>query len=159
MNVESSQNLENFRPMVENDLENVLYIENTVYDFPWSQTIFFDCLQVEHSCWVLLNKKADIDAYGVMSVNSEEGHILNLCVHPQAQGMGIGKNFLHYFLGIAKQAKVDTVFLEVRPSNNVARLLYANSGFNEIGLRRDYYPARNGREDAIIMAYALQDCN
>ena len=146
-----------FRPMTEDDIDEILGIENAVYDFPWSKTIFSDCLRVGYCCWVWLNKAGVIDAYGVMSVAVGECHILNLCVHPQAQGMGIGREFLHYLLGIAKQHKSESAFLEVRPSNNIAKQLYLNSGFNEVGMRRDYYPAKTGREDAIIMARELGD--
>lgn len=141
--------------MDEMDLDQVLVIEQLVYDFPWSRTIFNDCLRVGYCCWVLVNQTGDIDAYGVMSVAVGESHILNLCVHPQAQGMGNGQKLLDYLLTIAVQHHADTAFLEVRPSNEVARQLYLNAGFNEVGMRREYYPARHGREDAIIMACSL----
>jgi [ribosomal protein S18]-alanine N-acetyltransferase len=151
------QELISFRPMTEDDLEEILQIENAVYDFPWSQTIFNDCLRVGYCCWVFLNEAGGIDAYGIMSVAAGECHILNLCVHPQAQGMGVGKRFLNFLLEIAIKHRADAAFLEVRPTNNIARQMYSNSGFNEVGMRRKYYPARGGREDAIIMARALID--
>ena len=151
------QDLFTYRPMTEADLDYVLPIENAVYDFPWSRSIFNDCLRVGYCCWVLLNRTGDIDAYGIMSVAAGECHILNLCVHPQAQGLGVGKRFLHYLLDISKKHRADTAFLEVRPSNNIARQLYAKSGFNEVGMRRNYYPSKKGREDAIIMARTLTD--
>ena len=90
-----------------------------------------------------------------MSVASGECHILNLCIQPQAQGIGLGGRLLEYLLDVARMHSADTAFLEVRPSNDTAKNLYLNSGFNEVGMRRNYYPARDGREDAIIMAYSL----
>ena len=144
-----------FRPMSEDDLSGVLKIENAVYDFPWSRTIFKDCLRVGYSCWVLEHEHLGLTAYGIMSVAAGESHILNLCVNPDAQGMGNGSKLLHYLMDIAAKHGSDTIFLEVRPSNHIARELYRNTGFNEVGMRRDYYPSRKGREDAIIMARSL----
>ncbi|MGY8814073.1 MAG: ribosomal protein S18-alanine N-acetyltransferase [Gammaproteobacteria bacterium] len=146
-----------FRPMTEDDLEEILLIENIVYDFPWNKTIFNDCLRVGYSCWVILNYRNEIDAYGIMSVAAGECHILNLCVHPQTQGIGLGKKLLYKLLLVAKKHHADTAFLEVRPSNKIAITLYSNSGFNEVGMRRNYYPAKHGREDAIIMAAIIND--
>ena len=151
------QLITNFRPMTDMDLDEVLEIENVIYNFPWSQVIFHDCLRVGYCCWVMENKCGDIEGYGVMSVASGECHILNLCVQPQAQGIGLGGRLLEYLLDVARMHGADTAFLEVRPSNEIAKNLYLNSGFNEVGMRRDYYPARDGREDAIIMAYSLRE--
>jgi ribosomal-protein-alanine N-acetyltransferase len=92
-----------------------------------------------------------------MSVAAGECHILNLCVHPQAQGNGLGKKLLTKLLLVARKHHADTAFLEVRPSNKIAITLYSNSGFNEVGMRRNYYPAKHGREDAIIMAAIIND--
>ena len=94
-------------------------------------------------------------AYAVMSIAVQECHILNICVDPDLQGHGIGRRFLQELLIIAKARKADTVFLEVRPSNVAALSLYFSEGFNEIGTRRDYYPASVGREDAVILAKSL----
>ncbi len=147
--------LQDFRPMLEDDLNDVLAIEQAVYEFPWSRTIFMDCLRVGYCCWVL-EKHGFLDGYGIMSVAAGECHILNLCVHPRSQGGGTGTRLLDYLLEVAVNHAADTAFLEVRPSNEIARRLYLKSGFNEVGMRRAYYPARNGREDAVIMARSLQ---
>lgn len=144
----------NFRPMQESDLDYVLQIENIAYEFPWTRTIFRDCLRVGYCCW-LLESNGVTAGYGVMSVATGESHILNLCIDPQLQGMGLGHTLLHFLLDVARKHKADTTFLEVRPSNDKAKLMYINSGFVEVGSRRDYYPAANGREDAIIMAKNL----
>lgn len=141
--------------MIENDLDDVLVIEGLVYNFPWSRTIFTDCLRVGYCSWILQTRNTEIDAYGIMSVAVGECHILNLCVHPRSQQMGFGSNLLHHLLEVARKHNANVAFLEVRPSNNAARHLYTNAGFNEVGLRRDYYPATSGREDAIILARSI----
>ena len=144
----------NFRPMVDGDLPGVLAIEKTAYEFPWSQIIFQDCLRVGYCSWVL-EQKQSIIGYGVMSVGVGECHILNLCVQPQSQRLGYGRTILDYLLDLAIKHDAEVAFLEVRPSNNAAKRLYASAGFNEVGVRRNYYPARFGREDAVIMARSL----
>lgn len=144
----------NFRPMDEQDLDAVLAIEKVAYDFPWSRVIFRDCLRVGYCCWVM-ERDGVVDGYSVMSVAVGESHILNLCVNPGSHGKGYGAVLLEFMLEIARKHEADTAFLEVRPSNGAAKRLYGQAGFDEVGLRRDYYPARFGREDAIIMARSL----
>lgn len=149
------QPLANFRPMQEQDLENIISIESSAYTHPWSMMIFQDCLRVGYCCWVL-ERDDQIDAYGVMSVAAGECHILNLCVRPEFQNNGFGTMMLEYLLQLAQEHGADTAFLEVRPSNEHARNLYKHAGFHEVGMRRNYYPAEFGREDAIILARSLQ---
>ena len=143
-----------FRPMVEDDLSRVLTIEESAYDFPWSRMIFQDCLHVGYCSWVL-ERQWTIIGYGVMSVSAGECHLLNLCVQPQSQRSGYGEMILDHLLDLAVKHDAEVAFLEVRPSNAAAKQLYTRAGFNEVGVRRNYYPARIGREDAVIMARSL----
>jgi ribosomal-protein-alanine N-acetyltransferase len=143
-----------FRPMLESDIKAVHAVETAAYEFPWSRVIFQDCLRVGYCCWVMERDRV-VAGYGVMAVAVGESHILNLCVHPVAQNLGLGRSLLDYLLDVARRHKADCAYLEVRPSNIPARRLYARAGFEEVGMRRNYYPARLGREDAIIMAKSL----
>src|SRR5690606_1063699 len=140
--------------MQEADIPAVLAIETAAYDFPWSRVIFQDCLRVGYCCWVV-ERGLELAGYGVMSVSVAESHILNLCIRPEQQRAGLGRTLLGHLLGIARKHKAESAFLEVRPSNLPARRLYTRMGFEEVGMRRNYYPARLGREDAIIMARSL----
>ncbi|NNE38911.1 MAG: ribosomal protein S18-alanine N-acetyltransferase [Gammaproteobacteria bacterium] len=149
------QELFSFRPMIESDIDDVLVIEDQVYNYPWSRKIFLDCLRVGYCSWVLQSGHECIDAYGIMSVAVGECHILNLCVHPRSQRRGFGNSLLSHMLDAARKYNANIAFLEVRPSNQAARQLYLDAGFNDVGMRRDYYPAQGGREDAIIMARTL----
>ena len=142
------------RPMIEQDVISIISIENDAYDFPWSKTIFHDCLRVGHSCWVIESNK-NLIGYGIMLITSDESHILNLCVHPDYQSRGIGKQLLDHFLALSKRQNMQRIFLEVRPTNFKAISLYLSMGFNEIGKRRNYYPTKIGREDALILAKTL----
>ena len=142
------------RPMKDNDLGEILEIEFSAYTHPWSEVIFQDCLRVGYCCWVMI-KNFEIIAYGVMSIGAGECHILNLCVKPDMQNNGYGGLMLDHLLGIARSHHADVAFLEVRPSNEFAIKLYQRAGFDEVGMRRNYYPAIIGREDAIILARSL----
>jgi ribosomal-protein-alanine N-acetyltransferase len=140
--------------MQETDIRPVHAVETAAYEFPWSRVIFQDCLRVGYCCWVMERERA-VAGYGVMAVAVGESHILNLCVHPAQQNMGLGRSLLEYLLDVSRGHRAECAYLEVRPSNAAARRLYKRAGFEEVGMRRNYYPARLGREDAIIMAKSL----
>jgi len=142
------------RPMRESDIVAVLDIEREAYAFPWSEGIFRDCLRAGYCCWVV-HLHGDVQAYGIMQVGAGESHVLNLCVRGRCQGQGLGRALLTHLLDVATRHRADTVLLEVRPTNRVALALYESMGFNEVGVRRGYYPGRNGREDALILARSL----
>ena len=142
------------RPLTGSDLDAIMEIEVRAYDFPWTQGIFRDCLRVGYCCWCYENDEM-IQAYGVMSAAAGESHILNLTVRPESQRQGIGSRLLKHFRQLARRHGADTLMLEVRPSNLNAISLYEKLGFNEIGVRRNYYPAENGREDALLLALNL----
>lgn len=142
------------RPMRENDLDAVIAIEQRAYPFPWTRGIFRDCLRADYPAWVL-QLDGGVIGYGVLSIAADEAHILNLCTDPDAQGRGHGRRLLRSLLQIARGRGVRRMFLEVRPSNPHAIALYHDEGFNEIGRRPRYYPAKDGREDALVMAMEL----
>ena len=143
-----------FRPMLDWDLEAIMDIELQAYEFAWSKGVFRDCLRTGYCCWVYEEGEV-IQTYGVMSFGGPEAHILNLCVRPENQGRGLGGKMLRQLLGLARSRRVDTVLLEVRPSNHAALGLYRSFGFVEIGAQAGYYPARKGREDALILGLDL----
>lgn len=143
------------RPMSQEDLDDIMSIESVIYDFPWTRQIFKDCLRVGYLCQVI-EVDSHIVGYCIMSVGASEAHVLNLCVSENYRRIGLGQKLLSHMLVMAKHKNVGTVFLEVRPSNQVALALYDKLGFNQIGIRNDYYPAKVGREDAVILAKSLE---
>ncbi|MBI3546110.1 MAG: ribosomal protein S18-alanine N-acetyltransferase [Gammaproteobacteria bacterium] len=142
------------RPMTGLDLAAVMETENTVYEFPWTLPIFRDCLRVGCQCYVYESDQG-IVGHGIMSVAVGECHILNICIHPKYQRRGLGEGMVYFLLDMAKLKKARVALLEVRASNSAAYQLYTKIGFDEVGLRKNYYPARQGREDAIILAKDL----
>lgn len=143
-----------FRSINEADLPAIMEIELQAYPYPWTQGILRDCIRIGYSCYLYEVDKRVL-AYGVMSVAAGEAHVLNLCVRPEIQSQGLGTKMLKHLISLARRQGADTLLLEVRPSNLAALKLYQNMGFNEVGSRKNYYPAEQGREDALIFALAL----
>jgi len=144
------------RPMRDADVAEVIGIERASYQFPWTEGIFHDCLRVEYLCRVAVQGQR-ITGYAVMSMGAGEAHILNLCVREDHRRMGVGRALIRYLLEQAEDAGMVEAFLEVRPSNAVAMVLYESLGFQQIGTRRGYYQALGGREDAAVLRLRLGD--
>jgi [ribosomal protein S18]-alanine N-acetyltransferase len=143
-----------FRLMQMDDLDAIMAIEPQIYPYPWTRGNFSDSLSSGYSAWVLmLNGK--IIGYALMMLVLDEAHLLNLSVSKPYQKQGLGRTLLEYMVSIAKNNQMANMFLEVRPSNISATALYENMGFNEMAVRRGYYPSANGREDAVLMGLAL----
>lgn len=140
--------------MRQEDLDRVMAIEAVAYPYPWTRGIFSDCLRVGYCCWVL-DIAGVVGGYGVMSMGVGEAHILNVCVAPEYQCRGHGRALIEHLVGLARRHEAEMCLLEVRPSNLAAVNLYHGCGFNEVGLRKNYYPDENGREDALILARSL----
>lgn len=143
------------RFMRPDDLSAVIAIEQGSYDFPWSKGIFLDCLRMGYSCWVVVDRVGEILGYSLMSVAVEEAHILNICTSPNHRREGVASFLLEHLIGVARRTESKAVFLEVRPSNDGAVSLYYGFGFGRVGLRRNYYPAPHGREDALVLSLEL----
>lgn len=141
------------RKMLEGDIDSVYAIEKLCHTHPWSKKQFLSSIRSHHHCLVVENNSVII-AYAIVSVVLREAELLNITVGSDVQGKGVGKAFLQA-LCTGFSSIADTFFLEVRESNTPAINLYQVLNFNEVGVRPNYYPAKNGREDAIIMAKIL----
>ena len=144
-----------FRPMNLTDVPNVIAVERASYPFPWSEGVFRDCIRVGYLCRVV-DVDGEVGGYGIMSYGAGEAHILNICVRSDLRGQGIGRRLMHFLIERARAAQMQDVFLEVRPSNPVAIALYASLGFTRIGIRKAYYQAAGGREDALVYKLSLR---
>jgi [ribosomal protein S18]-alanine N-acetyltransferase len=136
------------------DLPLVVPLENAAYDFPWTEAIFRDCFQAGYT-GLALECGEEFLGYGMLCAAAGEAHILNVVIAPAARGLGLGKKLVQRLLDQARWHRVDRVLLEVRESNVAARSLYAKLKFQEVGRRKAYYPGRQMREDAIVMALTL----
>ena len=136
------------------DVEAVADIERAAYEFPWTPGMFADCIGSGHECWVA-REGAEILGYAILAAGAGEAHLLNVCVRPTRRRRGHGTALVRHMIDRAAGCNARTLFLEVRPSNTAARRMYEDLGFREVGRRRNYYPAAEGREDAEILALSL----
>ena len=143
-----------FRPMCLEDLETVMATEHQIYPFPWTFGNFRDSLSAGYSCWVYEHEGLMI-GYGVMMLAAGEAHLLNLGIAQEWQRQGMGRKLLQHLIKVAREYHAEIMFLEVRPSNIAAIRLYEDTGFNEMAVRKSYYPSHNGREDAVLMGMSL----
>lgn len=143
------------RPLLASDLDTVFAIEQKAHAAPWSRTSFEGALQ-HGNYMVVLEEAHKILAFAVVQFVVDEAHLLDITVDPAYQGKGLGRYLLQHILDYAEAAEASTMFLEVRVSNESAQHLYRNMGFNELGVRKNYYPKLGGgREDAVLMAYSF----
>lgn len=133
----------------------IMEIEQVAYEFPWSETLFSDCLKVGYPGWVAW-KEEEMVGYVLMSSAVDQAHVLNLCTAAAHRREGIGEALLRTCIEYSETLNAATIYLEARVSNPGAIRLYERLGFQRIGLRTNYYPAtHNTREDAIVLSKSL----
>lgn len=143
------------RDMDYGDIEAVMRIEQSIYPYPWTTGNFIDSLDSGYASMV-----AELDGtlvgYAVLMPSVDEAHLLTIGIASEHQRKGLGEEVLGRMMAMAHDSGINRIILEVRPSNTPALALYRKCGFQQIGLRRGYYPADNNtREDAIVMACNL----
>lgn len=139
------------------DLPQVLAIECRSFDNPWTSALFLQELRIPFSRIVVIRAADDVAepivGYLCRWFVADEVHILNVAVHPGQRRRGIGGILMQEVLREARELGAEAVTLEVRRSNGEARRVYQSLGFEEVGVRRNYY----GRgEDALIMRLVLR---
>lgn len=138
------------------DISDVLAIENDVYPFPWTRGNFLDSINSGYETWLLRDGAGILNGYFLLMPSVDDAHLLNITVHRDLQGQGIGLLLLDKAKAITMERRLQAMLLEVRPSNDRAERIYKRYGFTRIGIRKGYYPAPNNqREDAIVMKLAL----
>lgn len=143
------------RAMTLADLDRVCAVEAGAYSHPWSRANFIDSLAAGHDARVVLGDAGRIIAYSVVMDGVDARHLLNLTVERGLRRQGIGRHLLRALIDAAQRDRVQAIWLEVRAGNQAAQGLYRSAGFVQTGLRRGYYPASAGREDAVLMSLAL----
>ncbi len=154
MNTQLNQPNISFREMHASDLDAVMQIEIVNFPFPWTAGNFKDSINSGHICLLLEIDEAVI-GYAILMMVLDEAHLLNISVSSAWKGKGWGRHLLNQMMQIGREKGCLNMFLEVRPSNVSAITLYESIGFNEMGMRPGYYPAYNGRENAVLMGVAL----
>ena len=161
-----------FAPMVLADLDDVLAIESISHIHPWTRGNFSDSLTAGHWAYCIrpipsaaqetagtfLDSQV-LWAYCILYPAVDELHLLNITVTPKLRKLGLGARMMESIEGVAAQQKIPRIILEVRPTNESALSLYQKLGYDQIGVRKGYYPAditTGIREDAIVMAKPIK---
>lgn len=142
------------REMRLEDVSRIILIEREIFLFPWTVTNFTDSIRAGYHCCVL-EQDDSLIGYGIMMMGPDEAHILTIGISAQWQHQGWGGRLLKHFIHLAKQRNLFSVILDVRESNISAVNLYRRLGFKQIAIRKGYYPAMCGREDALVMKLDL----
>jgi ribosomal-protein-alanine N-acetyltransferase len=145
------------RPMVVADIDEVYALEQSVFPHPWSRGNFVDSLSSGYDAWVLREPhEGALAGYFLVMYAVDEAHLLDVAVSGARQGSGVGRFLLDRIVARSRAMGMGSILLEVRPSNERALQVYERYGFTQIGRRKGYYPAHEGkREDAIVMRYVL----
>ena len=147
---------ESVRPMTLTSLDGVVALEEAVYPFPWTRGNFVDSLAAGYLAWTLNGPGGELIAYSIAMRGAAELHLLNITVTPVARRRGHARRLLGELVRQGRSDGTETLWLEVRASNDVAQAVYLDLGFSRVGVRRGYYPAPAGtREDAVVMSLAL----
>jgi ribosomal-protein-alanine N-acetyltransferase len=152
----ATQPARRLRPMEVDALDAVLHIETASYPFPWTRGNFVDSLLANHVAWCLLDERDALLGYAIAMAGVEELHLLNITIAAAHRRRGHARFLMLSLVEHGRRTGARTLWLEVRPSNAAAHSLYADMGFERVGLRRQYYPAEgNRREDAWVMRLDL----
>ncbi|MFC5301041.1 ribosomal protein S18-alanine N-acetyltransferase [Azospira restricta] len=143
-------------PMNAGDLDEIMTIESAVYPFPWTRGNFADSLAAGYSAWVC-RVGGELVGYVVVMQAVDEAHLLNISVAARRQRMGFGARLLRHAMQVSRRLGAASLLLEVRPSNAAALELYQHFGFVRVGRRKAYYPAHDGREDALVLVHSLAE--
>ncbi len=138
------------RPLTREDLPRVMELERLGHSHPWTEGIFRDCFKESYRVWAFIQDRVLV-GYAIISYQFDEAHLLNVCVHPNFRGMGLGRKLLRHAIAVAIEDDLACMILEVRKSNRAATSLYKSEGFQQIGVRPKYYPGPSGGEDARVM--------
>ena len=141
-------------PMCQSDLDEVLAIEYSVCPFPWSRANFADSMASGYSCWVC-RMDSRLVGYFVLMLAVDDAHLLTISIAEKHQRMGLGARLLRHAMRVGRDSGAKSFLLEVRPSNEKGLAIYRHFGFQQIGVRRGYYPAEKGREDALVLTHPL----
>ncbi|GAB2880749.1 ribosomal protein S18-alanine N-acetyltransferase [Microbulbifer echini] len=139
----------------ETDCKTLASLAQSAHSHPWNEAQYLQSLKTGHQCWLLLNSEGDLVASCVISQLFDEAELLDVAVSPEWRRRGLAEMLLSRLINSLKKDS-RRLLLEVRVSNLAAQSLYRKLGFSENGLRKNYYPADNGkRENALLMSLAL----
>jgi len=142
------------RPMTEADIPAVLAMEREACPHPvhaWTEDNYRSSMRALYWLRVRCDERGAIAAVVVAMDGIDEVHLLNIAVGRSWHRQGVATALIDTLVSRCRQRQVPSLWLEVRPSNQRAHALYLREGVVQVGLRKGYYPAPEGREDALVM--------
>lgn len=140
--------------MKSSDVDSMMLIEQSCHTHPMSHKNMLSCFGGRYFSKGLYIDDSLVGFY-MAEMAGPDFTLMDICISPQYQGKGYAKSLIENLIEEANNRNAESIFLEVRVSNISAIGLYEKCGFNEMGIRKDYYPAGNGREDAKLMGLVL----
>jgi len=141
-----------FSTFTADDVDDVYAIEQMAQSHPMTKKVMLSCLSKRY-----FNARLYVDeqlaGFYIGEFVLDESSLIEICIHPEFQGKGLGRQLLAHYVKQAKSKGAMSCWLEVRESNKAAFALYQSMDFNEVDRRINYYPTASGKEDAIIMSY------
>lgn len=145
-----------FEPLNVLWLDTLLPVEQQAYSHPWTRGNFIDAMAAGYETQLLVDAQGGLVGYFVAMIVLDEVHLLNITVAPARQRQGWARILLDALALWSRQRQAQWIWLEVRESNVGARSIYAAHGYQEVGLRKNYYPMHDGpREHAVLMSLKL----
>ncbi len=141
------------RPMKREDCEQVAVIEAASFSMPWSLRAFTDTVEKQNFRYFVAEEAGEILGYCGFLYVLDEAEIPNVCVKESARKRGVGRQMMTVLMEEAKKLGMAVLYLEVRESNQPARGLYKSLGFEENGIRKNFY--EQPVENAVLMSKTL----
>ena len=131
-----------------NHLDDIVSIEKSAFNKPWTKNQFMNDIQSELDSenWVYVIDEI-VAGYIFGWIIQGEFHFNNIAVHPEYLRRSIGKNLIQHIIARVILRNIGVILLEVSAENIPARKCYQSLGFNQMGIRKDYY---SKGDDAIL---------
>ncbi|MEI5909463.1 ribosomal protein S18-alanine N-acetyltransferase [Bacillus spongiae] len=144
------------RLMNVNDVKKVMEVEKASFSVPWNEDAFYNELNKNRFAqYMVLEIDNQIIGYCGMWLIIDEAHITNIAILPSYRGLRLGEGLMRYVMKYAVEKGATSMTLEVRLSNETAQSLYRKLGFQNGGIRKNYY--RDNQEDALVMWVKLDE--
>ena len=143
------------RWMIRRDMPEVLEIERSSFEYPWSEEDFIRCLRQRNCIGMVAEYDERVVGFMIYELHKNQLHVLNFSVRPDARRRSVGQQMVQKLIGKLSQQRRNRIVLEVRETNLAAQLFFKNTGFKAVSVLRDYYD--DAAEDAYVMNYRYQE--
>jgi ribosomal-protein-alanine N-acetyltransferase len=139
------------RWMIRRDMPEVLAIENSCFEFPWSEDDFLRCLRQRNCIGMVADLDDEVAGFMIYELHKTRLHLLNFAVSPRHRREKVGTRMLGKLVAKLSAQRRTRIVLEVRETNLSAQLFFRQQGFRAVSLLRDFY--EDTTEDAYLMQY------